>query len=87
MSKHKNTLRKLQSSTPPSGIKWSELSGLLLHLGFEKIKCGKTGGSRRKFYNKDKDLLILCHEPHKPANVDKGCIVDVAKQLKEYNLL
>lgn len=82
MSKHNKTLKKLTSTPPPSDIKWSELSGLLKHLGYAPLKCGKTGGSRRKFYNKTKNLLIVCHEPHKPANVDKGCIKDIVKQLK-----
>jgi hypothetical protein len=84
MSNHKKTLEKLKSTSPSSSIKWSELNGVLGYLGYEPIKCGKTSGSRRKFYNIEKDLLILCHEPHKPANVDKGCIADIVKQLEEH---
>jgi len=87
MSRHDKTLNKLRSDSPPSDIKWSELKGLLESLGYKLIKCGRTGGSRRKFYNKSKNLLIVCHEPHKPANVDKGCIKDIVEQLKVAGLL
>lgn len=87
MSKHNKTLKKITATPPPSDIKWSELSGLLKHLGYLPLKCGKTGGSRRKFYNETTNLLIVCHEPHKPANVDKGCIKDIVKQLKNSGVL
>ncbi len=82
MAKHENTLAKLREKPTPAGIKWSELKSLLEHLGYVIVKSGKTGGSRRKFYNEDKDALICCHQPHPSPDVDKGCIADVVEHLK-----
>lgn len=47
----------------------------------------KNNGSRRKFYNKEKDALIVCHEPHPSPNVDKGFIADVIEHLKAYGFI
>jgi len=47
----------------------------------------KNSGSRRKFYNKNKDALIICHEPHPQPTVDKGCIADVIEHLKTYGFI
>lgn len=79
MSKHLKVLEKLCSRPPPANLKWSELKGILEHLGYKMLK---NSGSRRKFYHADKDLLINCHEPHPSPSVDKGCIVDVVEHLK-----
>ncbi len=84
MSRHENTLSKIQSKPVPSGVKWKELTGLLKYLGYKIVK---SGGSRRKFYNKEKDALICCHEPHPQSTVDKGCIRNVVKHLKEKNII
>lgn len=84
MSKHKKALKKLCALPTPSDFKWDELRGVLEHLGYVMI----TGsGSRRKFFNKDKNALIICHEPHPSPNVDKGCISDVIEHLKIYGLI
>lgn len=82
MSKrHEKTLQRMQTRPPPSDVTWDELTALLRHLGYVPLKNGRTGGSRRKFYNKEKDALICCHEPHPQPHVDKGCIVDVVDHL------
>ena len=79
MSKHEKSLRRLQANPPPSDYKWSDLVSVLKGLGYRLV----TGsGSRRKFYNRERDLLIICHEPHPSPDVDKGCIVDVVHHLK-----
>ncbi|WP_156782028.1 type II toxin-antitoxin system HicA family toxin [Acidihalobacter aeolianus] len=84
MSKHKKTLEKLKSPQTPSDLKWSELSGLLRHLGYEVLK---NSGSRRKFINRETNALIICHEPHQPECVDKGCVADVVEHLKANNII
>lgn len=43
---------------------WSELEGLLIGLGYERIKAGKTGGSRRKYIHTETKQVIMLHEPH-----------------------
>ena len=46
------------------------------------FKMLKNSGSRRKFHHAERDVLIICHEPHPSPEVDRGCIVDVAETLK-----
>lgn len=79
MSKHQKALDKLCASPPASDIKWDELVSVLGHLGYRLLK---NNGSRRKFFHKEKDLVIICHEPHPSPNVDKGCVADVVEHLK-----
>ena len=79
MSKHKKNLAKLLATPPPSDFKWDDLATLLGHLGYKQLN---NDGSRRKFYNKERNLLIICHKPHPSPNVDKGCIVDVVEHLQ-----
>jgi predicted RNA binding protein YcfA (HicA-like mRNA interferase family) len=84
MSKHKRTLAKLGASTPCANIKWEELRGLLTHLGYHMLT---NSGSRRKFYHKDKDDLIILHCPHPSPDVDKGAISDVIFHLKSHGFI
>jgi len=84
MSKHSKAITRITTSPPPSNIKWDELKGVLEHLGYKMLN---GSGSRRKFYHKEKDLLIICHQPHPSPDVDKGCITDVADHLKTNGFL
>lgn len=84
MGTHEKVIAKLCSTPPPANVKWLELRGALIHLGYTEIK-GK--GSRRKFYHEEKDLLIICHAPHPSPDVDKGCIADIVAHLKEHRLI
>ncbi|MCH1907972.1 hypothetical protein MKP15_04190 [Stenotrophomonas sp. Y6] len=87
MSKHDKTLERMRRRPPPSDVSWDAMAALLESLGYRPLKAGKTGGSRRKFYNKEKDALICCHEPHSPAKVDKGCVADVVDHLTTYGFI
>ena len=84
MSKHSKALEKLCAKPTPSSFKWSELRTVLEHLGFKMLK---NKGSRRKFYNEEKNVLIICHEPHPSPDVDKGCIADIVETLKANGLI
>lgn len=56
--------------TVPKNFTWDELVKVLKHFGYEELsKKGKTGGSRRKFVNNEKDVINL-HKPH-PGNIVK----------------
>jgi len=79
MSKHEKTLTRITATPTPSNIKWDDLKSLLEHLGYRMLN---NDGSRRKFYHKEKDRLIICHRPHPSPEVDKGCIANVAEHLK-----
>jgi hypothetical protein len=84
MSKHAKALAKLSAKPPPADLKWDELKAILEHFGYEMLK---GAGSRRKFYHKEKDALIICHQPRPSPNVDKGCIADIAAHLKSHGFI
>ncbi|GAO43379.1 type II toxin-antitoxin system HicA family toxin [Flavihumibacter petaseus] len=58
----------------PKDFTWEELIGVLAMFGFSEKKNGKTGGSRRKFVNKNLEVISL-HEPH-PGNIIKRYVLD-----------
>jgi predicted RNA binding protein YcfA (HicA-like mRNA interferase family) len=67
MTKKEKLLKRLLSQ--PSDFTWQELTTLLKSLGFEEVKTGKTGGSRRRFSNAE-NVIINLHKPH-PSNILK----------------
>ncbi|MGB0880397.1 MAG: type II toxin-antitoxin system HicA family toxin, partial [Polaribacter sp.] len=72
MSKIEKLLGKFLSI--PSNLTWNELIRILNHLGYFEIKKkGKTGGSRIKFTNDNKDIINL-HKPH-PKNIVKKYVI------------
>jgi predicted RNA binding protein YcfA (HicA-like mRNA interferase family) len=84
MSKHSKALAKLSADPPPADLKWDELKAVLEYLGYEMLH---GGGSRRKFYNAQKNALIICHQPHPSREVDRGCVKDVVAHLKAHGLI
>jgi predicted RNA binding protein YcfA (HicA-like mRNA interferase family) len=77
MSKIEKLIVKFLGS--PKNLTWDELVKIMSHYGFTEItKKGKTGGSRVKFANDDKDIINL-HKPH-PGNIVKPYLI---KQIKE----
>lgn len=80
MSKTEKLLQRLLSV--PRDFTWEELTKLLWLFGFVELKKGKTGGSRRKFADEKKNVIIL-HKPH-PGNIVKEyAIKQIITQLKE----
>lgn len=70
----------------PKDFTWDELERLLKAVGYEPAKQGKTGGSRRRFINPDKEPITL-HKPH-PGNILKQYQVEqVLETLTEEGLL
>jgi len=59
--------------TKPKDFTWDELVTVLASYGYAEIKTGKTGGSRRKFADDNKNVLSL-HKPH-PSNIVKGYVI------------
>lgn len=53
----------------PVDLRWDEMVRLLNHFGYYEMSRGKTGGSRRKFVDANKNVIAL-HKPH-PSNVLK----------------
>jgi hypothetical protein len=77
MSKKGKLLQRLLSD--PKDFTWEELVAILTYFGFEELKKGKTGGSRRKFADGQKRVIML-HKPH-PGNIVKEYAV---QQVIEY---
>jgi hypothetical protein len=73
MSKLEKLVEKLKSK--PKDFSWDEMVKVLKHYGYEQTPQGKTGGSRRKFINENKQIISL-HEPH-PQKVLKGYQLDL----------
>lgn len=82
MSKIEKALIRFYSI--PSDLTWDELVNVLTHYGYNEIKKGKTGGSRRKFANENKNIISL-HKPH-PGNIVKEYVIkQVIDHLKTNN--
>lgn len=80
MAQIEKLLKKFLSK--PADFTWEELIKVVSHFGYEELKKGKTGGSRRKFADKAKHIISL-HKPH-PGNILKHYqIKDVIDALKE----
>ncbi|WP_442587489.1 type II toxin-antitoxin system HicA family toxin [Pedobacter sp. AW31-3R] len=79
MSRNEKLLERLLSV--PKDFTWEELLRFLSSYGYEEVKTGKTGGSRRKFADANKHIIAL-HKPH-PSNILKEYITrDIITNLK-----
>lgn len=79
MSKIEKLIEKLLSN--PKNFTWDELVKLLNHFGYYEIAKGKTGGSRRKFVNSNKDVINL-HKPHPRPIVKPYVLNQIINKLK-----
>jgi len=66
----------------PKDFSWSELVKVLNHFGYIETKKGKTGGSRRKFADSEKNIISL-HKPHPSEILKEYQLKDVIQHLKE----
>ena len=66
----------------PSDFTCDELSSVLRFFGFNELKTGKTGGSRRRFVNESNNIVML-HKPHPGNTVKKYAMNQVIDYLKE----
>lgn len=80
MSKIEKLIARFLSK--PKDLTWEELIIILRFYGFEELPTGKTGGSRRKFTDKNKDIISL-HKPHPKPIVKYYVIEQVLEYLKE----
>lgn len=80
MSKIEKLIQKLLSG--PKDMTWDELIKIFSYYGYKEIKHGKTGGSRRKFIDDDRNIISL-HKPH-PGSILKTYIVnDIIAHLRD----
>ncbi|QYS89590.1 type II toxin-antitoxin system HicA family toxin [Flavobacterium columnare] len=73
MSKIEKLIERLKSK--PKDFTWEEMLKVLNYFGYEELSKGKTGGSRRKFVNQNKQIISL-HEPH-PQRILKAYQLDI----------
>ena len=79
MSRQEKLIIRLLSI--PKDFTWDELVKVLNSFGYEELKGGKTGGSRRRFVDGNKNIITL-HKPH-PANIVKAyAIREIIEHLK-----
>jgi predicted RNA binding protein YcfA (HicA-like mRNA interferase family) len=79
MSRQEKLLTRLL--TIPNDFTWEELVKVLAPFGYQEIKGGKTGGSRRRFVDDNKNIITL-HKPH-PSNIVKNyALREVIEHLK-----
>lgn len=71
MGKIDKLIEKLLSN--PKDFTWNELVKVLNHFGYYEVSKGKTGGSRRKFVNDEKNVISL-HKPH-PNQIVKSYVI------------
>ena len=80
MSKIEKLIARLLSQ--PKDFTWAELATLLQYFGYEELKKGKTGGSRRKFVDNDNNIISL-HKPHPGTILKAYAIKEIIDHLKE----
>jgi hypothetical protein len=78
MSKNEKLLERMLST--PKDFTWDELVRLLAWFGYNELKKGKAGGSRRKFADAKKNVIIL-HEAHPEKTVKQYVIRQVLEHL------
>jgi hypothetical protein len=80
MSKDEKIISRLLSC--PKDFTWEELIKVLGIYGYTEFKKGKTGGSRRKFMDANRNVIAL-HKPHPHNVVKRYALEDVIAFLKE----
>jgi hypothetical protein len=66
--------------------RWRDFVWLLGQLGYEPKKVGKTGGSRRKFYNAATGHLITMDEPH-DGQMRRGMVKRLRDELQDKGVI
>lgn len=80
MSQIEKLLARFQSK--PKNLLWKELILILRFYGYEELPPGKTGGSRVKFADCQRQIISL-HKPHPTPIVKSYVIEQIITTLKE----
>ena len=74
--------------TLPKDFLFEELVRLLLGFGYEISNKGKTSGSRVRFLNKEKQLIIDIHKPHASGTpIKEATLKDIYNKLISNDLI
>jgi hypothetical protein len=85
MSQQDKLIIKFKTSS--KNFSWQELTKLLTGLGFVEMPNKKTGGSRRKFFNKNRNVIINLHKPHPSPLLKEYAVKQVKDKLIEEELI
>jgi hypothetical protein len=78
---------KVRLLQKPKDFRYEELEALLLGLGYEEKKTGKTAGPRRLFFNIQTKFIIRLHKPHPSPILKTYVTLDVINILTKEELL
>jgi predicted RNA binding protein YcfA (HicA-like mRNA interferase family) len=84
MAKKEKLLARLKQR--PKDFTWNDLINLLNMLGYEQIKTGKSGGSRRRFVHPTAPTITL-HKPHPSLTVKRYVLDDILKLFKKEDII
>jgi hypothetical protein len=65
---------------------WRKFAQLLSQLGYEQLPSGKTGGSRRKYFNPSTRHVIMLDEPH-DGEMGNGMVRRLQKELQDRGVI
>ena len=65
---------------------WRDFVALLKSIGYELVKAGHTGGSRRKFIQPKTGHMIWADEPH-DGQMKKGMVKRLRENLQDGGVL
>lgn len=85
MTKKAKLMKKLLNK--PVDFEFRELRSLLMQLGYEEVKIGKTSGSRVAFYNNVTEHIIRLHRPHPTEILKLYQIEQLIEELKKQGVI
>jgi len=68
----------------PKDLKWAIVERIMKHFGYIILQ---GDGSRMKFYNEEKNSLVLLHKPHNPNTLRPYQVEEIIEKLKEVGYL
>jgi len=77
MSRRNKLLKRFLAK--PADFTFAEMSTLLNGFGYDKMRTGKTAGSRIGFINKTTGHMIRLHKPH-PGHILKKYQMDLVEE-------
>ena len=85
MSRRDKRLRRFLSK--PADFTCDEMDRFLSDLGYEKMRTGKTAGSRVAYLHRESGHIIRLHRPH-PGKISKRYQLDLVEEtLKSRGML
>ena len=85
MSKAEKLLRRFLSK--PKDFTYDELKSLLAGFGYEKVRSGKTSGSRVTFVNPETKNIIKLHKPHPRPELKRYQLNYIEETLRNRELI